>query len=280
MFSVNKQKSEKFIFSRNVKCFNLALTLDCGQAFRWQKISDNSWHGVAGGRALTVTQHGDEITFYCTDESDFDSFWYDYFDLGTDYEGICNRLCADPCLNTAVTECNGIRILRQEPWEALCSFIISQNNNIPRIKGIVSRLCETLGEPLGNGDFTFPTPQSIETAGIAALKPLRAGFRDKYIFDAACKVSSGEVDLQKCLELPLDEAEKELIKIKGVGAKVAQCTMLYGLGKKDAFPVDVWVRRVMAELYPHGLPECAAGFEGIAQQYLFHWRRTRDNNNV
>lgn len=277
MFSANKQKTEIFTFSHTAECFNLDLTLDCGQAFRWQKISDGEWHGVAGGRALTVAQRGNETIFSCPGESDFDAFWYDYFDLGTDYVSICNRLCTDPHLSTAVTECNGIRILRQEPWEALCSFIISQNNNIPRIKGIVSRLCETLGEPLGNGDYAFPTPQSIEAAGIAALKPLRAGFRDKYIFDAACKVASGEVDLQKCLELPLDEAEKELIKIKGVGAKVAQCTLLYGLGKKNAFPVDVWVRRVMAELYPDGLPECTAGAEGIAQQYLFHWRRTQSD---
>jgi N-glycosylase/DNA lyase len=123
------------------------------------------------------------------------------------------------------------------------------------------------------GESTFPSAEKIASAGIEALAPLRAGFRAKYIIDAAEKVSSGEVDLKKIAASPLDEGRDELIKIKGVGEKVAQCALLYGFGKIDAFPVDVWVKRIMAELYPDGLPECTNGVRGIAQQYLFHWYR-------
>ena len=210
------------------------------------------------------------------DEAEFEEIWRRYFDLDRDYSAVCERLKADEYMRAAVTEFPGIRILRQEPWEALCSFIISQNNNIPRIKGIIDRLCRLLGEPLGGEDYAFPTPEAVAAAGVEGLAPIRAGFRAKYIIDAAQKVSRGEIDFDRIAAEGLDYGREELIKIKGVGAKVAECTLLYGFGKVDAFPVDVWVRRIMQELYPNGLPECAEGVRGIAQQYLFHWRRSKE----
>lgn len=254
-------------------CFDAAVSLDCGQAFRWKELSPGKWHGVAFGKSLTLIQDAEAVTFCGTSEEDFETVWKPYFDLDRDYAALCDRFSSDKNLSAAVREYYGIRILHQDSWEALCSFIISQNNNIPRIKGIIERLCAALGEPLGDGDFTFPSAEKIASAGIDALAPLRAGFRAKYIIDAAEKVASGEIDFEKIRRGSLEEGRDELIKIKGVGEKVAQCTLLYGFGKVDAFPIDVWVKRIMAELYPEGLPECTNGVRGIAQQYLFHWRR-------
>lgn len=268
-------EKEKSIITVNCSCLDLALTLDCGQAFRWVQTGENLWHGVAHSRPLTLSQTENGIEFIGTTAEDFENIWKPYFDLDRNYDALCERFKADPHLEKAVTECYGIRLLRQEPWEALCSFIISANNNIPRIKGIIDRLCRLLGEHLGGDDYAFPTPEKVASAGIDGLAPIRAGFRAKYIIDAAQKVANDEIDFEKIYASPLDEGRDELIKIKGVGEKVAQCTLLYGFGKVDAFPVDVWVKRIMAEMYPDGLPECTNGVRGIAQQYLFHWRRNQ-----
>lgn len=261
----------------NVPCFDIALTLDCGQAFRWTDCGNGKWHGVAYSRPLTLRQTEGGVEFIGTSEEAFEKIWIPYFDLDRDYDALCRRFANDTQLKKAVSECFGIRLLRQEAWEALCSFIISQNNNIPRIKGIVDRLCRLLGEHLGGDDYAFPAPEKIAAAGIEGLAPIRAGFRAKYIIDAAEKVANGEIDFDKIIlpETTVDEGRDELIKIKGVGEKVAQCTLLYGCGKVDAFPIDVWVKRILAEDYPDGLPECINGVRGIAQQYLFHWKRTK-----
>ena len=265
-------KDDSIVFD-GVDNLNIALTLDCGQAFRWAQKPNGAWHGVAEKRAVDIIQDGDKITVIGdTDEN----FWQTYFDLDRDYGAICEKLETDSQLRRAISEYGGIRILRQNTWEALCSFIISQNNNIPRIKGIIERLCATFGDDLGNGDFSFPTAEVLAKCNVDDLAPLRSGFRAKYIIDAAQKVSRGEIDFDRIAAEGLDYGREELIKIKGVGAKVAECTLLYGFGKVDAFPVDVWVRRIMQELYPNGLPECAEGVRGIAQQYLFHWRRSRE----
>lgn len=256
---------------------NIALTLDCGQSFRWYEKEENLWHGVAFEKSVDVSLENDALIIY-GDVSDGDSeLWRSYFDLDTDYSSICQNLCADKWLLKAITAYPGIRILKQDPWEALCSFIISQNNNIPRIKGIIERLCTQFGTELPNGDYTFPSAERIAKESVESLAPLRAGFRAKYIIDAACKVARGEIDFDKISNMPIEDARAELQKISGVGPKVAECALLYGFGKKEAFPVDVWVRRIMAELYPEGLPECTLGVEGIAQQYLFHWRRNVEN---
>lgn len=253
--------------------FSLPLCLDCGQAFRWEE-KDGAFCGVAYGKFLKIEEKNGELIFYNTSEEDFEKIWKPYFDLDTDYGEIIGKYDEENLVK-AVNAYNGIRILRQEPWEALCSFIISQNNNIPRIKGIVSRLCENFGEKAGES-FTFPSAEKLAVLTPEDLAPLRAGFRAKYIIDAAQKVADGMVDFKKIDESPIEFGREELQKIKGVGAKVAECTLLYGFHKLTAFPVDVWVKRIMAEMYPGGLPACMEGTEGIAQQYLFHYRRNID----
>ena len=257
-----------------VKCFDVGLCLDCGQAFRWKKNENGEWCGIACGKSLRIKQDEEKITFFNTTEEDFFTLWQKYFDLERDYEEIIESY-TEKNLITACKEFPGIRILKQDEWEAICSFIISANNNIPRIKGIIERLCENFGEDTGDG-YTFPSAETLAVLDVDDLAPLRAGFRAKYILDAARKISSGEVDIEKIKTLPFDEAKAELLKIKGVGEKVAQCALLYGFGRLEAFPVDVWVKRILEELYPHGLPDCIEGTQGIAQQYLFHWRRFRE----
>lgn len=253
--------------------FNLPQTLDCGQAFRWEQTEDNKWHGVVKGTPLTVYETADGIVFENTDEEKFNTIWKDYFDFDTDYEKIRESFSSDLYLSRAMDFCGGIRLLKQEPWEALCSFIISQNNNIPRIKGIISRLCEAFGDNLGNGDFSFPDAERLAKMTPEELAPLRAGFRAKYIVDAARKVASGEVPLYELKKLSLEGGLNSLMKITGVGPKVASCALLYGCGKKDAFPIDVWVKKILQELYPDGFPFEDSPYKGVAQQYLFHYRR-------
>lgn len=253
--------------------FSLPQTLDCGQAFRWEQTEDNKWHGVVKGSPLTVYETADGIVFENTDEEKFNTIWKDYFDFDTDYEKIRESFSDDLYLSKAMDFCGGIRLLKQEPWEALCSFIISQNNNIPRIKGIISRLCEAFGDNLGNGDFSFPGAERLAKMTPEELAPLRAGFRAKYIVDAARKVASGEVPLYELEKLPLEEGLNSLMKITGVGPKVASCALLYGCGKKDAFPIDVWVKKILKELYPDEFPFEDSPYKGVAQQYLFHYRR-------
>lgn len=264
----------KDLVVRGVACLSLPLTLDCGQAFRWRQLEDGRWRGVVRGHPLTAGYEEDRLVLYDTTATDFEEIWSPYFDLERDYSAILLRLCEDPILARAVRANRGIRILRQEPWEALCSFIISQNNNIPRIKGIIARLCEYFGEKAMPGDFSFPGAERLAPLEPEDLAPLRAGFRARYIIDAARRVASGEVRLDKLPELPLESARAELMKITGVGIKVADCTLLYGAGRLQICPMDVWMKRVLAVCYPQGFPACAHSMEGIAQQYLFHYART------
>lgn len=249
--------------------FALDDTLDCGQAFRWEKISDNAYRGAFLNKQLTVScENGSDLfRLHDTTEEDFLGVWADYFDLGTDYGEIKRRFSEDETLSKACAFAGGIRLLRQDSWEALSSFIISQNNNIPRIKGIIGRLCSHY-----NG---YPCAEDMRDETVDSLSYLRSGFRAKYLVDAVSKVLSGELDLESIRTLPLDDARNALMKIKGVGPKVADCTLLFGFYRLDAFPKDVWVKRVLAQWYPNGLPDCTKGLEGIAQQYLFHYIRTQ-----
>lgn len=258
----------------DTECFDVGLCLDCGQAFRWKKTENGEWHGIAHGKSLHIKQEGNTVVFFDTSEEDFYGIWFKYFDLERDYKSILESY-NDKILKTACETYCGIRILKQDEWETVCSFIISANNNIPRIKGIIERLCDNFGDDIGDGR-SFPSAERLAKLSADDLAPLRAGFRAPYIIDAARKISSGEVDIEKIKTMPFDEAKSELIKIKGIGEKVAQCTLLYGFGRQEAFPVDVWVKRIVSELYPDGLPECIKGSEGIAQQYLFHWRRNAE----
>lgn len=253
--------------------FDPAQTLDCGQAFRW-KVTDGCWQGSAKGRVLRLKRDGNLLNVYCSQE-EFDAIWRDYFDMDTDYGKIREELSKiSPIMKDAADFAPGIHILRQEPWEALCSFIISQNNNIPRIQGIIERLCRLFGERINGSDyFTFPSAKLMSTLTVEDLAPLRAGFRAKYLIDAAKKVTSGEVNLKKIAEEPVEFGRAELQKIVGVGPKVAECTLLYGFHKTECFPIDVWMKRAMAQLFPEQTPESFGKNAGIAQQYIFHYSR-------
>lgn len=264
---------ENDIILKDFDCLDLRNTLLCGQAFRWKETEEGIFTGTVKGNTLVVEQKDKEIIFRNTDESTFLRLWVPYFDLERDYKAITDGFRSDKYISSALDEFYGIRILHQEPWEALCSFIISQNNNIPRICGIIDRLCENFGTLTDGGEYSFPDAEIMSRLTEADLSVLRAGFRNKYLIDAAQKVASGEISLDAIYEMPIEDARNELMKIKGVGPKVAECTLLYGFGRLDAFPIDVWVKRIMAEMYSDGLPSCTKNYEGIAQQYLFHWRR-------
>ncbi len=251
--------------------FNLADTLDCGQAFRWQ-VENGVWSGIAHGKKISLYNDGEDIIIDGATKADFDNIWFDYFDLERDYDRIIEQISSDKKLKEISDMTGNIRILRQDAWEALCSFIISQNNNIPRIKGIIERLCESFGDKI-DGGFSFPTADKIAALSIDDLAPLRCGFRAKYIIDAANKVSSGEVDLYVLCNMETEKAADELMKIKGVGPKVAACTLLFGCGHIASFPVDVWIKRAMEVLFSDGLPESAKQYAGIVQQYIFHYAR-------
>lgn len=266
-------KQDANIELHGVLNFVLSETLDCGQAFRWQETEEGLWQGVAFGRFLKIGSKNGVITLYNTSEDDFNLIWKDYFDLDRDYGKILSVLSQNDVLKTAGEFASGIRILRQEPWEALCSFIISQNNNIPRIKGIIDRLCENFGEEIAEGIYSFPTAERIASLSLDELAVLRSGFRAKYILDAAKKIASKEIVLEALRELALEDARAELVKIYGVGEKVADCTLLFGLSHIDAFPKDVWIKRAVSKLFNGTLPECAKEYAGVAQQYIFHYAR-------
>lgn len=239
--------------------------LDTGQAFRWDKISENRYRGSSLDHELEIYGENGVFTLKNTTESEFLNVWYDYFDLGTDYSKLRELYSADSALKSACGFSKGIRLLRQDFWEALVSFIFSSNNNITRIKGIIARLAEHYGH--------FPTPAELSLETPESLGYLRSGFRAKYIVDAAQKVACGEVDLEQIKKLPYEAAKAELMKIKGVGPKVADCVLLCGAYKTEAFPVDVWIKRVMAEYYQNGFPEEFYETRGIAQLYLFNYIR-------
>ena len=260
------------ILVKGVECLDLDLTLDCGQAFRWEKQDDGSYSGVAGGHFLNISKNGDDLFFADTEKEVFDGFWRGYFDLDKNYVQICDTLKQDSLLSSTIDSYYGIRILNQESWEALCSFVISQQNNIKRIKLIINRLCRAYGEEIKDGWYTFPSAERLAALSVEDFEKLGAGDRAKYLEKLSKDVASGVIDLEKIKSLSLDEARKALLDIYGVGIKVANCALLFGFQFYSAFPVDVWMKRVM-EYYPDGLPECFSGIEGIAQQYLFHWAR-------
>lgn len=250
-----------------MKMETLGQTLDCGQSFRWAQSPDGAWEGVACGRYLRITEENLPDVLR-------DRFWADYFDMGLDYGKIRARFCAaDPVLSEAACYAPDIRILNQDPWEALCSFILSQCNNIKRIKGIVARLCSACGEPIDELHRAFPAPEALAREGESGLRALGCGFRAAYVSEAARLAADGKVDWEALRRLPLDEAREKLTELPGVGPKVADCTLLYGLHRLDAFPMDVWMKRAMRTLFPGRSPAEFGPYAGIAQQYLFHYSR-------
>ena len=257
----------------NISDLDLPQTLDCGQSFRWRELSDRGFRGVVRGKTVIAHREADRLILDGAEENDR-AMWYSYFDLGLDYGTVKRELSAiHPVLAEAARFAPGIRILNQEPFEALISFIISQNNNIKRITGIVDRLCEHFGEPIPEGQFAFPTAECLAGLSPDDPAPIRAGFRHRYIIDAARKVADGTVDLESLRSLPYDEARAGLMQITGVGVKVADCVLLYGLHRLDGFPLDVWMKRAMAALFPGLCPADFGQYAGIAQQYIFHYSR-------
>lgn len=252
--------------------FSLDDTLDCGQAFRWEAVPSEHYRTYKGffkDKALTISEterDKGEFILHGVSEKDFLDVWYDYFDFGTDYGELKRRFCEDSVLSDACGYAKGIRLLKQDTEECIISFILSQNNNIPRIKGIIGRLCDMYGG--------FPDMKRLEGVTAEELAPLRAGFRAKYIEDCAGKFSDGSLSVDSLKKLSTAEAHKALMTVKGIGPKVAMCVLLFGMYRTDAYPVDVWIKRVNEKYYPNGLPECVKGVEGIAQQYLFHYIRT------
>lgn len=269
-----KYRKTKYGVELEVEEFLLKETFECGQCFRWHEVSENAFSGVAKGKSLTILNRGNKIILKDISLADFEDLWYHYFDLNTDYVGIKNELSKrNPCLSEIVKFSTGIRILNQDPWESLCSFIISQNNNIPRIMGIVSKMCSSFGNQIDDNNFDFPSASKIASLDEEDLSILKAGFRTKYILDAAKKVSSGELDLDLVRSMPINEARNSLMKIYGVGPKVADCTLLYGFHRLDAFPIDVWIKKALKVLFNEINPSEFGPYAGVAQQYIFHYSR-------
>lgn len=254
---------------------DIVKTFECGQCFRWNADGAGVYHGVAMGLPATVWQEDGEVLIRAGGE---DGLWREYFDLDRDYAAITAGLHGGEYLDRCVKFGRGIRILRQEPWEALGSFIISQCNNIKRIKGIVERLCESFGEPVefeGERFYTFPSAERIAALELSALEVLRSGYRAPYLLDAARAVADGSLELEELIGCDSERAKKRLLELPGVGEKVANCVVLFGLHHMEAFPIDVWIRRALAEHFPKDFEPAALGdYAGLAQQYIFYYARS------
>ena len=262
------------ILLKDQKNFDPFDCFECGQCFRFERLSDSAYSLCANGRKLVVKKENGCIFFEDMTEEEFYSVWKDYFDLDRDYGKIIESFSFDKTVKRAAECASGIRILRQDPWETLVSFIISQNNNIPRIKKIIESMCSLLGKK-GRDCFLFPTPEAIYEAGIDGLAPIKSGFRAKYIVSAAEKALYGEVSAERIKKGTYEEGMEELKKIKGVGDKVANCVLLFGFGFLGAFPIDVWVKKIIEKYYGGNFDPSSLGeYAGIAQQYLFYYERT------
>ncbi|MCU9815472.1 DNA-3-methyladenine glycosylase family protein [Paraclostridium sp. AKS73] len=261
---------------------------ECGQCFRWKAEDDGSYTGVAKGRVINVSREGNTVYLKNTNLEDFNTIWKSYFDLDTDYAKIKNELKSmDEYLEKATEFGWGIRILRQDPWEMLISFIISSNNRIPMIQKAISNLSREYGTYIGkfNGVdyYDFPTPEQLSKASIVDIRACSTGFRDKYIKATTERVISENEDVYNYENLGTEDCRKKLMEFNGVGPKVCDCIALFGMQKYDTFPVDVWVKRVMQEFYVEddmSLPKIRKyaidkfeDLSGFAQQYLFYYAR-------
>ena len=280
----------------NQESFELEDIFECGQCFRWNVEDDGSYTGVVRNSVINVAKNKNEIIFKGTfngNEEDFKKFIRYYFDLDTNYNDIKEKLSnIDDYLKIATKFGSGIRILNQDLWECIISFIISANNNIPRIKKIIERISEKYGNEINfNGKvyYSFPTPEKLAQATVNDLRDLGTGFRNIRIYNTTNMILTKEIDLEKISKMnSTEEMREELLKLDGVGPKVADCILLFSsLKRVDVFPIDVWVRRVMNELYIHNENEEKVnkkeitklaqdkflGIPGLAQQYLFYWKR-------
>ena len=281
---------------KNQDSFDLTHIFECGQCFRWNKINQNAYVGIVSDRVIKVVKEKDDIIFKSSLEDGLKDFIEDYFDLKNNYNKIKKDLAQiDIYLKNSTEFGSGIRILHQDLWECIISFIISANNNIPRIKKIIERLSKEYGNKIifeGEEYYTFPTPEQLSKATISDLRKLGLGFRDKRVYKTTQMILQKEIDIDKLKEIEDSNYIREkLLKLDGVGEKVADCIMLFSLKRFDVFPIDVWVRRVMNDLYIHNENEEKVskkelqnlardkflGMPGLAQQYLFYWRREQGN---
>ncbi len=274
---------------KNILHFHPKHTFDCGQCFRWYEENDGSYTGVVKGKVLNVSFLDNNLVIDNITEDEFNKIFINYFDLNRDYASVKKLFEKDGFLKDAMDFGWGIHILNQEIFECLISFIISTQNQIPRIKKIVNGLSEMFGDKIeykGNLYYSFPTAEQLKRAKAEDFDNLKAGYRGAYILDAVKKILSGEVNLDNVLKMSYTDAKAELMKIKGVGPKVADCVLLFSAGKSEAFPVDVWVKRTMNKLYMEkesnekqilSFAEKYFGeYAGFAQQYMFYY--SRENN--
>lgn len=284
-------RKQEYILERQ-ESFELKHIFECGQCFRWNLQEDGSYTGVIKNAVINVKKENEKVIFKGVCEENLREIVTDYFDLNTDYTKIKDKLSkVDNYLKTSIQFGDGIRILNQDVWECIISFIISANNNIPRIKKIIERISKEYGNKIEferNDYYTFPTPTQLSKASVEDLRTLGLGFRDKRVYNTTKMILEKQIDLDKIQNLDnSNQIREELLKLDGVGPKVADCIMLFSLKRYDVFPIDVWVRRVINELYIHSEKEETVskkvlnklaeekflGIAGIAQQYLFYWRR-------
>ena len=273
----------------NVQSFEPVHIFECGQCFRWNKQENNSYTGIVKNNVINVKKENERVIFIGNCNEDIKTICIDYFDLNKNYENIKTELSKiDNYLANSIKYGNGIRILHQDLWETLISFIISANNNIPRIKTIIERISKTYGNKLIFQDkeyYAFPTPEELANVTVQDFRNLGLGFRDVRVYETVQKTLRKEIDLEQLeKEKDAETLRNKLLEIPGVGPKVADCIMLFSLKKYEVFPVDVWVRRVISELYFENVeqkPQIIQKFAkeqygnlaGLAQQYLFYWRR-------
>lgn len=284
---------EQIYTLKNPKSFELKDIFDCGQCFRWNTEEDGSYTGVFEKNILNVKRDGKDINFKGICDGNIEDIIYDYFDLNRDYERIKETLSEiDENMKKSVLYGKGIRILNQDLWETIMSFIISANNNIPRIKGIIERLSKKYGSKIsfnGKEYYTFPTPEQLRDVTVEDYRKLGLGFRDIRLYETTQMILNKDIDLEKLKNNSNTiEVREELLKLSGVGPKVADCILLFSTLKRfEVFPIDVWVRRVMNDLYIKQEDETKVSkkqiekiaeekfgnLAGLAQQYLFYWRR-------
>ena len=262
--------------------FDLDKIARSGQCFRWHQTGEDAWRIVHTGQYLTIRALGEgKFRLSCSEET-FHAHWRSYFDLDEDYRRIRAKIRAadDPFLYAACTYGKGIRILRQDPWETMVSFIISQNKNIPAIKNCIALLCDAAGEHMtddtGEAYAVFPSPEAILGMSEEQLMACRLGYRWKYVQAAALAVAEGGLDFSSLISTEDEETLARLMAVPGVGVKVANCVSLFGLHHMDAFPVDIWIKKILANEYPEGYPmDCYRPYNGIYQQYMFFYYRER-----
>ena len=266
---------------RTIPDFDLDQIARSGQCFRFRPLGERHYALVAGGRYLEVSQQGQTVRFDCP-EDEFEAVWRPYFDLDADYGRYKSAVAKrDKYLQSAVAAGGGLRILRQELWETIVCFIISQQNNIARITKCVKNLCLLFGETCYNKSKqvynAFPSAERLAACTADELAPIRLGYRAKYIVAAARQVASGEVDLDAVRRMDYAHAKAELMRLTGVGVKVAECICLFALHHIDAFPIDTHIRQMLDAHYPKGFPlRRYRGFAGVMQQYTFYYELVKD----